>query len=154
MMATVEDTKRRGLEAAGREFAEKGLDGASIRSICARAGANVSAVNYYFGDKENLYVQAVIEAHRCGVIRPPDLDPTEREPAEQLREYIRHFLNGIMAVDQSEGWHHDLLLRELVRPSKASETLVREVIRPRFETLTALVGRICPQADQRRRHAI
>ena len=62
-----DDTKTRLLEAAGEEFAEKGFEGATIRSIIERAKANIAAVNYHFGDKERLYIQAVIEAHRCGI---------------------------------------------------------------------------------------
>jgi len=48
------------LRAATELFAEKGFDGASIRAITARAGANLGAVTYHFGSKERLYA-AVIE---------------------------------------------------------------------------------------------
>ena len=65
-------TKSKLLEAAGEEFAEKGFEGAKVRSICSRAGVNNAAVNYHFGDKEQLYVQAVLEAHRCGTELLPD----------------------------------------------------------------------------------
>ena len=67
-------TKARLLEAAGEEFAEKGFELARVRAICERAGANLAAVNYHFGDKEQLYVEALLEAHRCGLEprRSPD----------------------------------------------------------------------------------
>ena len=66
-METQDPTKVRLLEAAGEEFAGKGFDAARVRTICERAGANVAAVNYHFGDKEQLYVETVLDAHRCGV---------------------------------------------------------------------------------------
>ena len=81
-MSTAQDTtKARLLEAAGEEFAEKGFEGATIRSIIERARANIAAVNYHFGDKERLYIQAVIEAHRCGVDMEPVCMDAAHSPA-------------------------------------------------------------------------
>lgn len=54
------DTRTRILEAARDAFSEHGYDGASIRQIVAKAGANVASVNYHFGNKDALY-EAVIK---------------------------------------------------------------------------------------------
>ena len=143
-MSIVPDpTKSKLLEAAGEEFAEKGFDGATVRSICSRAGVNVAAVNYHFGDKEQLYEQAVIEAHRCGVAMPTDAEALAGTPRERLRNHIRHFLNNILAVT-GDDWHHELMMREMSRPTRASETLVREVIRPKFERLRNILQDLRP----------
>ena len=40
-------------------FAKKGYTGTSVREIVAAAHMNVSAVNYYFGDKRSLYLATV-----------------------------------------------------------------------------------------------
>lgn len=40
-------------------FAKKGYTGTSVREIVAAAHMNVSAVNYYFGDKRSLYLDTV-----------------------------------------------------------------------------------------------
>lgn len=146
----LDDTKTRLLEAAGEEFADKGFDAATIRSIIERARANVAAVNYHFGDKEKLYVQAVIEAHRCGMAPAPEGDEDGLSASEGLRRYVHDFLSRILAIGDSDSWQQKLMLREMLRPSQASETLVREVIRPKFERLMAVLRRACPEADEKR----
>jgi AcrR family transcriptional regulator len=47
--------KARLLEAGAKLFAERGLEGTSVRDLAAEAGLNLSLVSYYFGGKEGLY---------------------------------------------------------------------------------------------------
>jgi AcrR family transcriptional regulator len=153
-MVAQDPTKSRLLEGAGEEFAEKGFELARVRAICDRAGANLAAINYHFGDKEHLYVEVLREAHRCG------LDPQEERfdrrlsPAERLRTFIHHFLGRVLAMNQPEDWQHRLMLREMLSPTPFSEVLVREMIRPRFELMRSLMREICPEADDRRLNAL
>ena len=153
-MVAQDPTKSRLLEGAGEEFAEKGFELARVRAICDRAGANLAAINYHFGDKEHLYVEALREAHRCG------LDPQEERfdpvlaPAERLRAFIHHFLDRVLAMNQPEDWQHRLMIREMLSPTPFSEVLVREMIRPRFEFMQGLMREICPEADDRRLNAL
>jgi AcrR family transcriptional regulator len=153
MTETHDPTKARLLEAAGEEFAEKGFALARVRTICQRAGANLAAVNYHFGDKEQLYVQAVVEAYQRSMQAVPDFDE-QLEPAEQLRRFIASFLSNVLAMSRTPSWQHDLMMREMLRPTGASETLVREAIRPRFQRLQAILRRVCPAADARRLDAL
>jgi AcrR family transcriptional regulator len=148
----LDQTKARLLDAAGVEFAEKGYEGATVRAICDRARVNLAAVKYHFGDKEMLYEQAVLEAHRCGGEMPPE-SISELPPAEGLRLFIHYFLSNVVALRRTS-WHQALMLREMVSPTRASETLVREAIRPRFERLSGIIRRICPGADERRVQAL
>jgi TetR/AcrR family transcriptional regulator, regulator of cefoperazone and chloramphenicol sensitivity len=152
-MEAQDPTKVRLLESAGEEFAGKGYDSARIRTICDRADANIAAVNYHFGDKEQLYVQAVLDAHRCGV---PDEEflASQSAPQEQLRCFIHHFLSHVVAINQPEDWRHRLILREMIHPTSASDVLIRERIRPRFERLQQILRQFCPKADERRLNAL
>jgi AcrR family transcriptional regulator len=47
------------LDTAGRLFAQRGFSGTSVRDIIREAGATLSAVNYYFETKENLYLETI-----------------------------------------------------------------------------------------------
>ncbi|MGZ3303160.1 MAG: CerR family C-terminal domain-containing protein [Isosphaeraceae bacterium] len=153
-MVAQDPTKSRLLEGAGEEFAEKGFELARVRAICDRAGANLAAINYHFGDKEHLYVEVLREAHRCGEDPQKEcLDPG-LSPAERLRTFIHHFLDRVLAMNHPEDWQHRLMLREMLSPTPFSEVLVREMIRPRFELIRGLMREICPEDDDRRLNAL
>lgn len=49
-------TRKKILDAAIEEFAERGLSGARIDSIAQRSGANMRMIYHYYGNKEQLYV--------------------------------------------------------------------------------------------------
>lgn len=49
------DARSRLVISALRLFAKKGFEAATTREICEAAGANISAIRYYFGDKAGLY---------------------------------------------------------------------------------------------------
>ena len=61
---TTDDARTRMLNAAGPIFADKGFAAATVREICQQAEVNLAGVNYYFGDKERLYIETVKSAHR------------------------------------------------------------------------------------------
>ena len=49
------ETKERILQAAQKEFADRGFSGARMESIAERAGINKAMLFYYFSSKDNLY---------------------------------------------------------------------------------------------------
>jgi AcrR family transcriptional regulator len=150
---TQDPTKDRLIEAAGEEFAAKGFAGATIRAISERAGTNVAAINYHFRDKEGLYEAALLEAHRSGRDEADEMSEQGLAPQEVIRRFIHQFLTNIQREAQGS-WQTAMMHRELVEPSKACDVLVSEVIRPRFERLSAAVRALCPEADDRRIHAM
>ena len=151
---SADPTKARLLDAAGREFAEKGFDCATVRSICSAAGVNLSAIRYHFGDKEQLYFEAVVEAYRCGAAPEGWGDPNEGSTADRLRRFVRGFLDQVAAKHRAGTWQHHLMLREMERPTGATDALVRQFIRPKFDRLVAIMRQACPEADDRRLHAL
>lgn len=56
-----QDTRTALLEAARAVFSESGYDGATVRGIAKRAGVDAAMVNHWFGGKESLFAEAVLE---------------------------------------------------------------------------------------------
>jgi TetR/AcrR family transcriptional regulator, regulator of cefoperazone and chloramphenicol sensitivity len=138
------DTRRRVLEAAGPIFAAQGCDAASVRDICKKAGANVSAVNYHFRSKEQLYVEAVRHAYESVAERVPlPAFPPEMPARARLRLFVRTMLERL---EQAEaGWHCDLVMREVSQPTGgACAEFVRDFVRPAFGMLLSVLDGLLP----------
>ena len=129
------------LEAAGREFAAKGLHGATSRQICMDAGVNLAAVNYHFGGIDALYLATLIEAHRrvlgAGLLDPEEL--ARLEPTEKLKVVLRQML-GRLALPISGSWEMRLVSLELAAPTFAHEDFVAKAIEPQRRLLKAIIG--------------
>ena len=145
---STDDKRAKLLDAAGEEFARKGFEGATIRAICDRAGVNLAAVNYYFGDKERLYEAVLLLAHRSGSqLHLETLDTFE--PTDALGRFVAAFLARLVAQHQIP-WHQAVMFHEIQSPSRAAATLVREALRPTFEALLGILRRLAPGLDERR----
>ncbi|WP_405136825.1 TetR family transcriptional regulator [Nocardia sp. NBC_01388] len=81
-----EGTKRRLLEAAVQEFAERGPDGARVAAIAARAGINKERIYQYFGDKQGLF-EAVLTDQ---LEQLAAASPLSADKAGDLAEYAGH----------------------------------------------------------------
>lgn len=149
-----EKTRQRLLEAAGEVFAEQGYRQATIRDICARAGANVAAVSYHFGDKERLYSEVLRFAHGCALDKyPPNLGLPANAPAEKrLYTFILSFLQRLMDEGRP-AWHAKIMSREMAEPTAAMDTLVQEQVRPHFgfirQVVCELLGPKAPEETVR-----
>lgn len=62
------DTKEKILDVAERLFAENGFAGTSLRNIIGEAEVNLSAVNYHYGSKEELF-RAVVARIAKSVVK-------------------------------------------------------------------------------------
>lgn len=145
----VSDTEARLLEAAGETFAEFGYRAATVRQICDKAGANVAAVNYHFGDKEQLYLavlRSVPDAHADKYPSHGKLC-TGATPENRLRAYIESLLHRVFDPGRP-GWHAKIIARELAEPTRALDSLLEEIARPLHRELAGIVRDLLgPAAD-------
>lgn len=140
-----DDTRRRILEAAGPLFAEKGYEATNVREITTRAGANQASINYHFGSKEKLYVEAVRYAgSNCDQAFPMPQPPADATPEQQLRGFITVMLHRMLDPNVPP-WHRQLIMRELAEPRHgACEAFVQAFIRPSFDMLLGVLRRLVP----------
>jgi AcrR family transcriptional regulator len=148
----IAETRRQLLEAAGAVFAEVGFRDATVREICRRAGANIAAVNYHFGDKEKLYTELLRYSQQKAVEKyPPLLDVSpDAAPEKRLRAFVESLLRRIFDSGPT-AWHGKLMMREMIDPTAALDSIVEEKLRPMADQLWQVVAEIldCPVADER-----
>ncbi|MFT3786674.1 MAG: CerR family C-terminal domain-containing protein [Tepidisphaeraceae bacterium] len=141
--ADLDCTRDRLLDVAGEEFAASGYEKATIRDIVARAKANIAAVNYHFGGKQQLYRAAM----QHGIDVSSKLYPLDealvdaRTPKHRLHAFVRMFLRRILAGGKP-AWHGRLMAREMAEPTGALEELARNTMRPFIDTLQEIVREI------------
>jgi AcrR family transcriptional regulator len=149
-LAMTDPTQQRLLDAAEQVFAEKGFKAASIREICRRAGANIAAVNYYFGDKDRLYIEAVKYAHRACTQGMPFPEWAPGTPAtEKLRDFIRVMVTRMLEPQSAESLQ--LMVREMAQPTAACVEVVREYIKPIASKLGEILAELLPSASATQR---
>jgi AcrR family transcriptional regulator len=115
-------------DAALRQFAERGMDGATIRGIAADAGVSLGLVQHHYGSKQGL--RAACDAYVLETIRR-----NAREAVDERRAGDPAFVEATYAGGP-------LLTRYLVRAllddSPASAALFDEIVRLTEAYLTSL----------------
>jgi AcrR family transcriptional regulator len=131
-------TRQKLLDVACEIFAEKGYGGAKISEICRRAGANVAAVNYYFGGKADLYVAAwkqAMQEFMTTVANPPK----DVSPEEQLAFFIHRFIAKVLILDGDKNHFRRLELMEMANPTGLIDETWKEEVAPRRKELHRLI---------------
>jgi AcrR family transcriptional regulator len=140
-----DDTRTRILAAAGPIFAEKGFQAATVREICRAAGVNLASVNYYFGDKETLYIEAVKLARCLRTSQAPMPELSDDMPPEQrLRLFVQTMVTRMVGIE-NVSWQSQLMMHEMLRPTKACQAMVEEFLRPEFNMLLKILAELLPE---------
>lgn len=147
--------KERILVAAVQIFGRKGFKEATVREICQAAQVNLAALNYYFGNKQNLYRTLVIELLEHAIQRyPADMGRgVVADPQERLRLFILAMLHRFLAPGGLSSFQNQgrILAREMVDPSPVLDTLVQDHIRPQAAILGGIIAELIgPNASRNR----
>ncbi len=136
--------KERILSEAEALFAERGFYAVTVREITLAARCNLAAVNYHFGNKQNLYM----EVFRClwkpraerVLARFENLIEAQGERSLQgiVRAVAEAFIKGPLS-DEERLRHAQLMIREMARPTEAFEMVIGDVIGPFQQKLVELI---------------
>jgi len=128
-----DDTKRRILAAAKVEFAKKGLGGARVDDIAARAKANKRMMYHYFGNKEKLFRQVVEDAYGEFRDREAALELDSLEPVAAVKTLIafiwKYFLDNpeFITLVNSENLHKARHIKKSQRMQEMNRSFVRRM---------------------------
>ena len=144
--------------AAGELIAEKGYDGTSIRAIAEKANANIAAINYHFGTKENLYAQVIHYAVKASGrgnlgdhIPDANLENNEDLVRETVYKIVEERLKKAFSKHRPE-WYDKIILRALFEPPPSFEEIVRQSFQPDHESLKELALRARPSLTDQQAH--
>jgi len=138
------------LDAAEELFSEHGFDGTSIRDLAAAAGCNIASVNYYFGGKENLYVE--VWRRQLLHIRDMRVASVDKAMSEGggkpglealLRSFAYAFIGPLVEKEGGERLMR-LMAREMLDPHLPPGMFGDDVIRPTMTAMQQGLAKACP----------
>ena len=118
------------LHAAEAEFAEKGFDGAGMKSLSVRAGVSQSLLHYHFGSKDRLY-EAVIR-ERSGLINTDRLErlgAVDRHAADAVQRIVEALFVPALGP-RGGGCTYARIFAGLIAGNERDRALVRECYDP------------------------
>ena len=157
-----EETRARIIEAAMRLFAAHGFDGASTRDIALEASVNAPALQYYFDNKEGVYLacidyfverawatlQDVVAAAEAQLARA---DLSDAELVDIYLALQARFANFLYECPETDHWRQ-FMARERagLGPPTAFERIDAGINRRLFALTSALIGRLTgrPASDE------
>ena len=155
------DARTRLLIVAEKLFAQYGLAATSVRDLAREAGVNVAAVNYYFGSKENLYIEMLRHTFRKlreempryeALLREAQAAGTREAASHAIRLYIEDYMRSMFDCDVTNR-HMALMAREMTDPTPALSVITEEFIAPKAKILRALIAQVRPDlADTQELH--
>ncbi|MCF7790925.1 MAG: CerR family C-terminal domain-containing protein [Victivallales bacterium] len=142
------NTKEKILLTAAEEFAKNGYHRTTIREICESAKVNISAINYHFNSKENLYKTVVDYLFEKVLNDSIEFNFTNlKEWKTEFKKLILDYLEKVMGKSLYGSFLNRILFREMIDPSIIFYTIHKEYIQKHFSRLKKFINYISVQAD-------
>ena len=121
------------LDAAAREFSERGFAGARVDRIARRARVNKAMLYYYFKSKQSLYRTLLLGMFSLVAARLQTIAALDRSPADKIDLAIE----GMAAFIQDHSFFPAIMLREV---AEGGAHLDRETLRALGAVPAAIAG--------------
>ena len=116
-------------------FAKEGFKGTSVRVIAEAAQCNQAMIHYYFGNKNNLYLEvfrsrwmpkelSVIQKFKDSIAQLEN--PT---PAQLIEAYVRAYVDRSL-TDAEKHTQRLLIVREIAAPGEAFKLVSEQINKP------------------------
>jgi AcrR family transcriptional regulator len=133
--AEPESTRDLIVAAAGREFASRGYDGASFRSIARAAGVDPALVHHYFAGKADLFAESI-----NAPVRPDRIvDSVLSGPRDRMGENLVRVLLTILD-QEGAGRRMVGVLRAALGHEFAAAMIRQFLVREVLARITAAIG--------------
>ena len=146
-------TRQRLLDAAEEMFAQKGFDGTAIRDITTKARRGPASINYFFGDKRELYeelfrlrLREMCES-RLNTIKAVMSDKTKPTLEKLFYAYSVDFLKPFADPQQNQRFLQ-LLFREMAEQRLPKNMFFDELAAPTLTTMEEAIAVICPNINK------
>jgi AcrR family transcriptional regulator len=127
--------RQRLIDAAEQLFAEHGWNGVSIRTIANAADVSLAALNYHFGEKENLLAEIfAARARPIAEKRMRLLTEVNANPSATLEDVIEAFLRPALAT----GAENRMFARLRARLATEPEAFSRRILSDAFDESSRL----------------
>jgi AcrR family transcriptional regulator len=147
------ETQRRLLDAAEECFSQKGFDGTAIRDITTKADRNPASVNYFFGNKQELYEE--LFRQRLREMRDSRLKAVKAVMAGKARPTLEKLLHAY-SVDflkpfsdpQRSQRFMQLFFRELAEQRLPKNMFPDEMAAPVMAAMEDALAVLCPNLNK------
>lgn len=146
-------SRQRILDAAIQLIADKGVDKVTLRELTARAGVNLGAVSYHFGNKDGL-VETIfdtlsdnINQRRISELRAALTAAEQDCAAASVEALVGIFIRPYL---EEEATGEGALLARLIllhrlSPTRLTDRIIRKHFDPMAEEFIRAFARACPQ---------
>ncbi|MDD2308458.1 MAG: TetR/AcrR family transcriptional regulator [Desulfuromonadaceae bacterium] len=119
---------------ATRLFAERGLNGVSIRELSKAAGVSISMISYHFGGKEGLY-SSVLQEQFSDFDYIEEINKADTEELAKIEAYIR----WIIVRYRNKPYLLRFYTSELTNPTQFFSLIVQPAIEKIIQILAQII---------------